>query len=306
LECQIGSNLLKHNILGHLNKSTRTLFDKKTMILDLSQDNSLLREAARTSLENTTSPMFMIKNFGFEDLLKSVVQRVSIEQSDFNSYLHTQTNAGRSHFDLQTEETQDDPLYDEFRTEMKSLATRIATILFGTAMTESINLDGPLSIKSYSGTVNTSTSTGTYAPNQKEPEITPNNQPNPTTTCTTRLGAHVDGNMFTLLWSNTSGLQVLNPDKEVSAEDLMYYGCPLVGVGPSLIVKDEDFVDVVADWSSENVMLVTIGRSWFSPSNPLTKDSDLNVKCPVLHRVAFQDQEKTRYSIPFLVNVQDV
>jgi hypothetical protein len=79
-------------------------------------------------------------------------------------------------------------------------------------------------------------------------------------------------------------------------------GMPLIGVAPSLEVKEEDFVDVEAEWSSGNVMLVTVGRSWFSSTNALTNNSDLNVKCPVLHRVAFPACDHVRYSVPFLVS----
>lgn len=161
--------------------------------LDLTNpDDSLLRRLARQSLENTASPMFLIKNFGFEQLLQSVIARASSE--------NTCLSDGKSHFDLKTEHTQDDPLFDEFRDEMKALATRVATILFGEESAAGVQLDGPLSVKSYVG------------------------ESDESRTDDIRLGAHVDGNMFTILWSNAPGLQVLKPEKNVNAEDLMFYG----------------------------------------------------------------------------------
>jgi isopenicillin N synthase-like dioxygenase len=229
----------------------------------------------------------MIQNFGFEKLLQSVVERASehsrggVDNSDA-----TAVNS-RAHFDLKTSETEDDPMFNDFRDQMNILGKRVASILFGDDAVLDVELDGPLSVKSYAG-------------NRRELAMEP---PSSSTTTNTRLGAHVDGNMFTILWSNAPGLQVLRPDKEVVADDIMFYGTPLIGVGPSLQVEEEDFVDVEADWSSGTVMLVTVGRSWFSSSNPLTKSSGIHVKCPVLHRVAFPDRDGMRHSVPFLVNV---
>ena len=262
--------------------------------LDVSSPNhSLLRRYARQSLENTASPMFTITNFGFEQLLQSVVARASSsEQGQL-------TSAGRGHFDLKTSETEDDAMFTEFREEMQVLAQKVAAILFGDEIAQQVVLDGPLSVKSYVGR-RKRTEEGTGVEGTAPPSTVALS-----TDSQVRLGAHIDGNFFTLLWSNAPGLQVLNPKKVVTAEELMYYGMPLVGEATSsLTVKEEDFVDVEAEWASGGVMLVTVGRSWFSSTNPLTQDSDLKVTCPVLHRVAFPDSQiGTRFSIPFLVNV---
>jgi hypothetical protein len=252
-------------------------------ILDLNSDDpSLLRRLAQQSLRNTASPMFMIENFGFEQLLQSVVQKASSKSKERNQLVE-----GRTHFDLKTEDTEDDPLFDEFKDEMKALANRVAIILFGEEACAGVEFDGPLSVKSYIG--DRGKIEHTKSSDYSDSDV--------------RLGAHIDGNMFTLLWSNAPGLQVLKPDKDVAAEDLMFYGMPLVGVDPSLDVKDDDFVEVEANWASGGLMLVTVGRSWFGSSNTLTNDNNLHVKCPVLHRVSFSDREEVRYSVPYLVSV---
>jgi len=263
-------------------------------VIDLqsTEDTSVLRRLARQSLENTASPCFMIQNFGFEKLLQSVVERASVHSREGDDDDVAGRVNSRAHFDLKTSETEDDPMYDDFRDQMKILARRVASILFGEEAVLDVELDGSLSVKSYAND------------RRDRSELTLESSSN-SSTSNIRLGAHVDGNMFTILWSNAPGLQVLRPDKEVVADDIMFYGMPLIGVSPSLEVEEDDFIDVEADWSSGNVMLVTVGRSWFSPSNPLTKNSEMNVKCPVLHRVAFPDRDgEPRHSVPFLVNVK--
>ena len=281
-------------ILIHSNSDKTTMSMITVLDMQTTEDTSVLRRLARQSLENTASPCFMIQNFGFEKLLQSVVKRASVHN---NNKVESGSVDSRTHFDLKTSETENDPMCDEFRDQMKDLATRVASILFGDEAVLDVELDGPLSVKSYVG------DRRELLESSDRRELLESSVSSTSSTTNTRLGAHVDGNMFTILWSNAPGLQVLRHDKDVVADDIMFYGMPLVGIGPSLEVDEEDFVDVHADWESGKVMLVTVGRSWFSPSNPLTKSSDINVKCPVLHRVAFPDRDGERHSVPFLVNV---
>ncbi len=282
-----------------------------SVVLDLSKDDPpTLRAKALSALSDTVSPHFYVAGFGFRESMrgalgvaKSAFAKEEVESGGAGSNRNTNDAEQRRHFDLNDPLVADSvadpaPELAEFKTNMHALATRLADILFCTegggadedievaacAATEGVEIDvnSPLSIKWYRGKASVSE---------------------------TRLGAHIDGNMFTLLWSNTPGLQVLRPDADVDREDLMYFGMPLIGTGPVLSVSDEDFVDVAPPegYELEELMLFTVGRSWFSESNPLTHGEQLlGAKCPVLHRVAFADQLQDRLSIPFLINFSSV
>ena len=262
-----------------------------SVVLDLSKDDPpTLRAKARAALSGSASPHFYVAGFGFRAGLRAALGAAA---SAFDEEEHEE----RRHFDLNAVSEVSSELA-EFKRNMHALALRLVDVLFSpeggergkgseaaaaaaaAAATDGLAIDvnSPLSVKWYRGSACKSE---------------------------TRLGAHVDGNMFTLLWSNTPGLQVLRPDADVGREDLMYFGMPLIGAGPSLSFEEEDFVDVAAPegYALEELMLFTVGRSWFSESNPLTRGTRLlGAKCPVLHRVAFANQLEDRFSIPFLIN----
>ncbi len=252
-------------------------------VLDLARDPpEELRRKARAALTDTVSPCFYVANFGFD--VRPVVRAAE------RHYAAVGCTGQRRHLDLRDAAVAGGDALDAFRADMHGLARRVAGIVFGDAHTAAVldggaaTLTGPLSVKNYSGAADRSI----------------------------RLGAHVDGNMFTLLWSNAPGLQVLRPTSGTVAfepHDLMMFGMPMIGAGPMLTFTDDDYADVVLPpgYEMERCMLFTVGRSWFSQGNPLaaeTGDESLSPvpQCPVLHRVAFADRAEQRWSIPFLVN----
>ena len=261
-------------------------------VLDLARDSPAeLRRKAGAALAETVSPCFYVTGFGFD-------VRPALRAAEHH-FTATGCAGERRHFDLRDTDVSGGEALDAFRADMHRLARRVAGIVFGDARTATVLdgeaagpravLAGPLSVKNYSGTAE----------------------------CRTRLGAHVDGNMFTLLWSNAPGLQVLRPSADTVAfkpHDLMMFGMPMIGAGPMLSFKDDDYANVVLPpgYDMERCMLFTVGRSWFSQSNMLaghTGDDGESMssvpQCPVLHRVAFDDRPDQRWSIPFLVNCEE-
>ena len=274
---------------------------RASIVLDLARDEpQVLREKARAALSDTVSPHFFVAGFGFEQNLKAAL---AVVQNVIDRESQESTNAAggeealsnhmasedltRKHYDMNGAE---DSLPSELaclKKNMHSLAMRLVRVLFYddnfSALRETrIDQNSPISVKWYKGTASSKSET--------------------------RLGAHVDGNMFTLLWSNCPGLQVLRPDWDSGAptpEDLMLYGMPLIGTGPRRTYSDRDFVNVEPpqEYGLEELILFTVGRSWFSQTNPLTGNgNNLGATCPVLHRVSFADQVEDRFSLPFLVN----
>ena len=163
----------------------------------------------------------------------------------------------------------------QVKAEMKNLSWRVADIL---GVGEGVKqqgcfLDGPLNMRFYSF-----------------------NEPAKSVS----LGAHVDANLFTLLWQSTPGLQVVVdiPNRTIEASDVISFGIP--SIGPVRQVVDE------GNWATvqapEDAIILTFGREWYSSF----AQRILPVRCPVLHRVKLdkpQEQQEYRFSIPFLVRM---
>ena len=101
------------------------------------------------------------------------------------------------------------------------------------------------------------------------------------------LGAHVDGNFFTLLWSDQPGLQVLNPDntKQLTPDFILNMGMPLIGAGTGLTMEEEQWatVDVPAELGAGGYFLFTIGNGWMRSGLVKKLWQGTQVKAPVLH-----------------------
>lgn len=116
------------------------------------------------------------------------------------------------------------------------------------------------------------------------------------------LGAHVDANLFTLLWQSSPGLQVVveTPQRAIQATDVIGFGIP--SIGPVRQVVDQSnwvTVDTPAD-----AIILTFGREWLSSF----AQTRFPVRCPVLHRVKLDkapENQQFRISIPFLVRLHD-
>lgn len=115
-----------------------------------------------------------------------------------------------------------------------------------------------------------------------------------------QLGAHVDGNLFTLLWADQPGLQVLDPATACTADDVMNFGMPSFGpVDATPAITDASFVD-----TDHTGILFTVGRAWLR--SPLTQELGAggDVMCGVLHRVQLRcPTPRSRSSIPYLVDL---
>jgi hypothetical protein len=116
-----------------------------------------------------------------------------------------------------------------------------------------------------------------------------------------RLGAHVDGNLMTLLLSTAAGLQVptasINPS--LTSDQVRNYGLPTL-TGAILFLPDShwSYVDVRSD-----EILVTLGNEFFDSGAIAFQEKPL-VHGPVLHRVndGLMNGEG-RISVPFLAKL---
>ena len=251
-----------------------------------------LRAAARRALHSPKgciTPMFAVVDFGFENIAKAVMEesKVSVSNGECNSgeVIHDVDgvqDCGRSKTKAEAE------LYGH----LKGLAGRLGRIVLGEEHMERMQaegktLDGRLSVRCY---------------RQLSDEIT-----HP------QLGAHVDGNLFTLLISNKRGLQVLDPELAGACPPsiITSYGMPSIGAAGAVDafeIKDEHFVDPFDNHQGDcaDVILFTAGSA-MTRMKPIP-GSFTPPACPVLHRVAYHNQDTDpddvlRYSIPYLVDV---
>ena len=114
-----------------------------------------------------------------------------------------------------------------------------------------------------------------------------------------KLGAHVDGNFLTVLWSDRPGLQFPSQTKSgLTPSDVRAIGLPSLAP-PMISLSDEMWEDVPCD---ESTLIVSLGNGFYEET--VVKDSEFaQVNCPVLHRVNCSG-DYDRYSIPFLFQVK--
>lgn len=114
-----------------------------------------------------------------------------------------------------------------------------------------------------------------------------------------KLGAHVDGNFMTFLWSDLPGLQFPKetPESGLSPTDIRAIGLPSL-CPPTISLKDEMWEDV-AQHSRE--IVITLGNGFFDEE--IVKSSEFSgINCPVLHRVSCS-LSGDRFSIPYLFSL---
>ena len=219
-------------------------------MLDFSKDSSeVLREKARTALTGSASPHFYVAGFGFG---ASLHKTLGVAASAFGQ--EGKASGGedvcgdggvqRQHFDLNECAAGGNgaAVVAEFRESMHALATRLVGVLFDVDDANELGLlstDGGLTVDT-----NSPLSVKWYRAHHTSQD---------------GLGAHVDRNMFTLLWSNSPGLQILRPDASMSRNDLMHFGMPLIGAEPVLSFEEEDFVALfiqkTVSWRSSSYSL---------------------------------------------------
>ena len=113
-----------------------------------------------------------------------------------------------------------------------------------------------------------------------------------------KLGAHVDGNFLTVLWSDRPGLQCPSQSKSgLTPSDVRAIGLP--SLAPPMIALSDDMWEYVP--CDENTLIVSLGNGFYEET--VVKDSEFaQVNCPLLHRVNCSG-DYDRYSIPFLFRV---
>lgn len=236
------------------------------VVLDWAQDDAHLRDALRGALQGTLSPMFAVKNYGFEALRAEAVRRAR-RRYKLHAYTGDEDCVSVSRLD---------GCEVALRRELRALCLRIGRLACGEGFAEALaqdrkTLDGRLSMRFYP--------TGGQGV----------------------LGQHVDGNLFTVLWADTQGLQVINPERAapLTQDDILSIGVPSLSAN-GVAVEERQWASVGRFWE-EDLLLVTVGMGWLR--------SRLQQACPVqcatLHRVKVEGPRRERHSIPFLVNVVD-
>ncbi|GMI32271.1 hypothetical protein TeGR_g2336 [Tetraparma gracilis] len=114
-----------------------------------------------------------------------------------------------------------------------------------------------------------------------------------------RLGAHVDGNLCTLLYSTSPGLQVPSPshpaNRGITRGQVQGYGMPTLA-GEVLVLGEERWAFVDA---RDDEILLTVGNEFFGDALRFPEKGQ--VFGPVLHRVHDGCMGgKERVSVPFL------
>ena len=262
----------------------------RVTVLSMLRPDEELRAAARRALHSPKgciTPMFAVVDFGFENIAKAVMEesKVSVSNGESNSVevIHDVDgvqDCGRSKTKAEAE------LYGH----LKGLAGRLGRIVLGEEHMERMQaegktLDGRLSVRCY---------------RQLSDEIT-----HP------QLGAHVDGNLFTLLISNKRGLQVLDPELAGACPPsiITSYGMPSIGAaGLSMHSKSRTSTLSIRSIITRRLRRRDTVYCWQCNDADEPIPGSFTPACPVLHRVAYHNQDTDpddvlRYSIPYLVDV---
>eukprot|EP00928_Gymnodinium_smaydae_P032612 TRINITY_DN23571_c0_g1_i1.p1 TRINITY_DN23571_c0_g1~~TRINITY_DN23571_c0_g1_i1.p1 ORF type:complete len:365 (-),score=62.96 TRINITY_DN23571_c0_g1_i1:159-1253(-) len=259
-------------------------------LLDMRRSDAELRSLAVSSLQDTVSPLFAVQHFGFEDLLNDAVSLVR-ERENLDS---SPPSASCSVYVLRAQDSdsaneyydKEDARIRNFHKEMRELSRRLLRILLGDAALAEIDandqyVDGKLSLRFYPGS-----------------------------DTSIRLNAHVDANLFTLLWAGGPGYEVLDPRHEelnnVRLQDVLQVGMPLIGDPSDLDLSADEFYSPVCPGKKESpTLMLGIGVAWWRST--LVQEhfpQPERVRCPLLHRVKLEGS-KPRYSIPYLVDVHE-
>ena len=213
--------------------------------------------------------MFAIRNYGFESLIRQVKDET-----------HSRHQLDRYDGDeacVSCELT--DELAGTLKQHCRALACRLCDTLLGEDFMRSLaesgrTLDGRQSLRYYPG----SDSLG------REGSMA--------------LGPHVDGTLFTMLWSDGPGLQVCSTHEAATRSSSA--GLPTIGPSITGCVREDEWAEVEQFWE-DGMLLVTVGQEWIDLSKGNESKMMTNVKQATLHRVSMPSAP--RHSIPFLVRV---
>jgi len=239
------------------------------VVLDLEHDDDdTLRHKAQEALSGP-SGMFALRNYGFEQLVQQV-RDATRTQNQLAEYSGNEKC-------ISCELT--DELSITLKHRCKGVASRLCDTLFGPEFREGLEktqrtIDGRQSMRYYPG--NKGAADGSI----------------------TALGAHVDHTLFTMLWPDGPGLQVISTEE--AAVQASSVGLPTIGPSMPAAVDEASWADV-GDFWERGMLLVTVGQEWIDLSAANGNDGMRQAKRAALHRVVIPNCE--RHSIPFLVRV---
>ncbi len=240
--------------------------DITPVALDMRCPDEHLRRTARAALENTLTPMLSLHHHGCSEQLAELAARARAHHSLDGGSLPPQSACD---FDGPLE-----PLARDTSAKLTALCTRLLKILAGDTAPA---LEGRLCMRTY-------------------PQAAAHEDG-----ATLRLGAHLDNTLFTLLWSDSPGLQVLHPERarEWTPERVLRYGLPTLGdADEAVALREDQWATVQLPWD-EGPLLLTLGCAWLSSPLPTAAP---RAQCAVLHRVVAPPRD--RHSIPFLVDLK--
>merc|ERR1712216_524767 len=139
----------------------------------------------------------------------------------------------------------EDALLKEFHQEMRALAKRLLGIVLGEDALAEMQaqgqyVDGKLSLRYYPG-------------GDKD----------------MRLNAHVDANLFTLLWAESPGFEALDPRhealREVRLQDVLQVGMPCIGEPCAVDLSSDELYSSVCFGEATNPprLLLSLGVAWW-------------------------------------------
>ena len=261
----------------------------------MSQPDGVLRASAAEHLSDTLTPMLSIRNHGLEPYLRELARRTAAEHSAARDA--TDDPPDNFAHDLSAKDL------EEARAGLTALCCRLLGMLLGEEEAQRHRLHGRLCLRVYPAQpVSALQCDGTNStPSAASPPAS------------TRLGAHCDATLFTLLWSDAPGLQVLDPVRAArsgwTVPDVVHFGIPFLGPvdcaddeeeGSPPELQDSHWATVEQPWS-EGALLFSLGTAW--DASGIGARELPNVRGAVLHRVATCAGQPARHSLPFLVDL---
>eukprot|EP00658_Telonema_sp_P-2_P014309 TRINITY_DN15439_c0_g1_i1.p1 TRINITY_DN15439_c0_g1~~TRINITY_DN15439_c0_g1_i1.p1 ORF type:complete len:256 (-),score=35.31 TRINITY_DN15439_c0_g1_i1:629-1396(-) len=236
------------------------------VVIDLEcDDDETIRLKAQEGLA-APAPLFALRNYGFEDLIHKVRDATrSRDQLD-----------GFSGHDKCVSCELTDKLAATLKQRCREVAGRLCDAVLGEEFLAELDrtgrtIDGRQSLRYYPG----GDGTGDIA-----------------------LGPHVDNTLFTMLWADGPGFQVVTTHE--AAESSSGLGLPSIGPSFPQGVSEDKWAEVAQFWS-EDLLLVTVGQEWIDVGAESHNEMMLRVKRAALHRVALP--KSPRHSLPFLVRI---
>ena len=249
-------------------------------LLDLSKPDAELRGTVRAALMNTLTPMVGLVNHGCESACAALAEAMRGQIAAAGGLGEVKEQACQVEGACATAAA-------ELRSCLRDVCLRALSIALDdesidkTLATRGLDLEGRLCLRVYPSLAESS-------------RIVDANVP-------LRLGAHCDSTLLTLLWSDSPGLQVLDPQRasEWTSAAILRYGLPTTGdVDAVIALREDQWATVILPWHA-NPLLLTLGTSWLS--HELTATA-CPARCAVLHRVSLPT-ERARHSLPFLADL---